>query len=46
MTVLWVFPSIPIGSDLDIVLIKNKTKQKHREKEKKKKIPQETLFDG
>lgn len=45
MTVLWVFPSIPIGSDLDIVLIKNKTKHKHREK-KKKKIPQETLFDG
>lgn len=45
MTVLWVFSSIAVGSDLDIVLIKNKTKHKHRKKKKKKKVPQETLFD-
>lgn len=38
------FPSIPIASDLDIVLIKNKTKtQKKKEKEK---MAQETLFGG
>lgn len=33
--VLWVFPSILIGSDFDIILIQNKTKTQKKRKRKK-----------